>query len=169
MVEEFLRQRREKILDKWLDRILSTYPADSFKFLKSEKDQFRNPVGHTLWEETAVILDSLLNGAEFEVPTTSLDNIVRIRSVQDCPPSQAVAFVFLIKDVIKDELRDLPSDTTVSDELAAFQSKVDILALAAFDNYMKCKEKIYDLGAREARMRSAKLLERLSRLNGESE
>lgn len=168
-LDEFLRRQRDSIIEKWVDRILGFYPAGAFKFLKFENDQFQNPVGHTLREGIAVLFDALLGGADFETPNSSLDSIVRIRAVQDGTPSQAVAFVFLLKDIIRKELLDMPCDNTVYENLAEFELRVDRLALAAFDNYMRCREKIYEIRAREEKMRSAKLLERLSRLDGNAD
>jgi hypothetical protein len=45
-------------------------------------------------------------------------------------------------------------------ELAKIDSVIDDLALFAFDLYMRCREKIYDLKAQEARDMTFRLLQK---------
>jgi hypothetical protein len=56
----------------------------------------------------------------------------------------------------------------LSEELAIFDSAVDDLALFAFDIYMKCREKIYDLKAQEVKNATFRLLQQ-AKLMGEKE
>jgi len=115
MLEDFLRKRKDRILRRWFDLILEGFPQDSHKFLKLEKDRFNNPVGHTLRQETANLLEALIGEVKPEDLAKSLDNIIRIRAVQDCTPSEAIGFVFLLKDSIREELLDKP-ETEVTDD-----------------------------------------------------
>ena len=91
--------------------------------------------------------------------TAFLDGIVRIRAVQDFAPSQAVSFIFVLKGVVRGELKNELLENRFSEELAAFDSAVDVLALFAFDIYMKCREKIYELKAKEATNMTFRLLQ----------
>jgi len=45
-------------------------------------------------------------------------------------------------------------------QLLEFESKIDQLCLLAFDLYMDCKEKIYELSANETRNRTFRAFER---------
>ena len=54
-LEHLLSQKRAAILDRWLQLIIESYPADSSIFLKQEKDRFVNPVGYTISQEIASI------------------------------------------------------------------------------------------------------------------
>ena len=85
----------------------------------------------------------------------SLDRVVRIRAVQDLPASEAVGFVFLLKQAI----RDVPGAPDGAD-LSEMHERIDRLALEAFDLFVQCREKIYDLRVREIRDRTSTLLER---------
>lgn len=163
MLQDLLQRRKDSVLEKWLNLILESFPSDSHRFLKLEKDQFSNPVGHTFREETATLLQSLIEKAPTEESQRSLNRIIRIRAVQDCPPSEATAFIFLLKQAIREELLDTLADPSLATELSECESRIDRLALAAFEEYMRCREKIYEIQARAERMRVAKLLERLSR------
>lgn len=160
---ERLRRERDSIAGKWFERILDTYPPDAVRFLKRERDRFNNPVGYTFRQETKVLLDAILNGLESEKLLASVENIIRIRAVQDFPPSQATAFVFLLKNVLREEFPASHLESGALDELLEIESRIDGLALVVFDTYMTCKTRIYEIGARELKMSTAKLVERLSR------
>jgi hypothetical protein len=162
-LKDLLVQHREQIHEKWLEAILRTYPQEGFTFLRSEKDRFSNPVGYTLREEIRVLFESLLDEIPREKAAASLENILKIRAVQDFPPAQAVAFVFLLKDIVREDVGDAPG---LYGDLLEFESKIDELALVAFDQYMKCREKIFDVRVHELRQRSMQLLERVNRRRG---
>jgi hypothetical protein len=89
-----------------------------------------------------------------------LDSIVRIRAIQDFAPSTALAFILQLKKVVRQELGSkILQQPGIAGELAAYESAVDDLALFAFDLYMKCREKIYELKANEARNMTFRLLQ----------
>ena len=69
-------------------------------------------------------------------------------------------FIFQLKKIVRQELgASCCSNRESLEELAAFDSAVDDLALFAFDLYMKCREKIYELKANEARSMTFRLLQ----------
>lgn len=80
--------------------------------------------------------------------------------MQDFSASQAVSFIFLLKKVIREEIEEELKDNQSSLELAAFEVKIDELALLSFDIFMRCREKIYDLKAQEIKRMTFKLLQR---------
>lgn len=159
-LEEILLQKRSAILKRWLQLILETYPADSQRFLNKQKDQFANPVGYTISKEIENLFKELLQGIETERVSPILDRIIRIRAVQDFSPSRAISFIFLLKGVIREQLEEEIREDGLSDELLIFDSIIDDLALVAFDIYMKCREKIYEIRANQAKNQVSKLLER---------
>jgi hypothetical protein len=155
VLEHLLQRRRDPILEQWLHRILDTYPADSFRFLQGERDRFNNPIGHTLRHGTAVLFDALCSGAEPQAVSDALEEIVKIRAVQEGSAAQAMSFVFLLKTVVRAELGERISDPALCGSLLEFESRVDGLSLYAFDHYLACRERIYAIRAREAARRSA--------------
>ena len=159
-LEKFLSQKRSAILDRWLQLILETYPAGSMRFLKKQKDQFANPVGHTISKETENLYQELLRGIETEKVSPILDRMIRIRAIQDFTPSQAVVFIFLLKKVIREELETEISENHLYGELLLFESKIDDLAFLGFDIYMKCREKIFEIRANEAKNQVSRLLKK---------
>jgi hypothetical protein len=156
----FLSQKRSTILEKWFGLIVETYPVDSQRFLKKQKNRFANPVGYTISKEMAAIYDELRSGVDSDRVSTFLDRIIRIRAIQDFSPSQAIAFIFLLKKVIREELENESWEGGVADELWRLENKIDLLAMLSFDIYMKCREKIYQLRANEVKKVTYGLLRR---------
>jgi hypothetical protein len=150
-----LTDRREAIVDRWRALALEIYPQRASAFIAGERDRFQNPVGHAMGESLTDLYDGLVARAPAEEMRQALDRIVRIRAVQDLPPSEAVGFVFLLKQAIRDV-------TGVADAgpLSRLHERIDRLALEAFDLFVHCREKIYDLRVREIRDRGLTLLER---------
>ncbi len=166
---DFLSQKRKKILEKWFEATIASYPPETVKFLRKEKSRFANPVGRTILEGVEAILDALLKGAEPEASTVFLDNIIRIRAVQDFTPSQALDFIFALKQVVRKELgRDLWEEGLV-EEYLAFESTVDALAGIAFNVYMTCREEISELRMGEMRNRTERILQRINSVYGNTE
>lgn len=150
--------KKSAILKKWFNAVADTYPDNTASFLKKQKAQFTNPVGYTLAEGLEGLFDALLKGMIPDTVSTFLDSIIRIRAIQEFTPSEAVAFIFQLKKIVREELGNEIARQQVN-ELAAFDSSIDDLALYSFDIYMKCREKIYDLKANEARNMTFRLLQ----------
>ena len=159
-LKQHLKEKKPEILKKWFDAIAGTYPGDTASFLKKQKAQFTNPVGYTLSEGMDGLFEGLLQGLLPDEVARFLDSIVRIRAIQDFSPSEAVTFIFQLKKTVRQELgSEIMAQQGVSEELVAFESAIDDLALYAFDLYMKCREKIYELKANEARSMTFRLLQ----------
>jgi len=158
MIEEILSDKQDIILERWLHHILDSYPIDGAKFFGSEKDRFNNPVGYTFSQEIKIIYADLLDGFHSDILQNSLDKIIRIRAVQDFSPSQAIAFVYFLKKVLREELENEIADPNVLRELMVFEARIDQLALLAFDIYASCRNKIYEIRVNEIKKRSISFL-----------
>ncbi|MBA4392014.1 MAG: hypothetical protein C0407_00510 [Desulfobacca sp.] len=157
---KLITDRKSAILKKWFELTIETYPEETVRFLKSKKNRFANPVGHILSKEIEPILDGLFNGVDLNALKPFLENIIRIRAIQDFSPSQAIVFVFLLKQVIREEMEPEIRERQVGRELLELESKIDELGLLSFDVFMRCREKIYDLKANELKNRTVRLLKR---------
>lgn len=159
-LKHYLIEKKPAILKKWFDAIAETYPKDTAGFLKKQKAQFTNPVGYTMADGTEKLFDVLLQGMIPDTVSSFLDSMIRIRAIQDFAPSEALAFILQLKKVVRQELgNDIVLQPGMNEELAAFDSAVNDLALFSFDIYMKCREKIYELKANEARSMTFRLLQ----------
>ena len=163
MLKNILKQNRSEIIQKWFDLIIKSYPADSTNFFKQTDNRFGNPVGYTISQGIESLYDILLDENNNDDKLyTSLENIIKIRAVQDFSASQAVDFVFLLKKVIREYVDTDSSEKRVIGELLELESEIDKLALCSFDVYMKCREKIYEIRVNETKRKMFKLLEKIN-------
>jgi hypothetical protein len=159
-LDNLLRERQSSIVEKWWNIILQTYPPETIIQLKKQDDQFTNPVGYNIKQAINEILRELIDKKTIEIESASsfLTNLIKIRAVQDLTPSRAISFIFFLKRVIREELKNEISNNAIYDELLAFESKIDELVLYCFDLYVKCREKIYELKVDELRRMTFGLL-----------
>lgn len=134
----------DDLVDQWFAQTIESYPQLTAGFLASEKDRFRNPVGHALRNGLAVLVEEILGEMKRDRIAAALDEIVRIRAVQDFKPSEAVGFVFLARAVLLGSNPPRP---------AMVEARIDQLALMAFNQYMKCREQVAEVRANETRRR----------------
>jgi hypothetical protein len=144
---------------QWCDVVLDTYPKQSRNFLSKQKDQFANPVGQSIFEGIESIYDELVDEADANKISLFLDNIIRVRAIQEFSPSQAIGFIFGLKKIIKDELESEIRQQGIPEEWAAFDSRIDSLALLCFDIYTKCRQEIFDIRVNEVKNQSSRLLQ----------
>ena len=160
-LEDLLKQKASHIRKRWVELIIQTYPADSQRFFREQKDRFANPVGTTLSREVESLYHELLQGMDPEKVDSSLDEIVRIRAVQDFSPAGAMSFVFLLKEILREELdQEIKQSPAACEELLTLESRLDDMALRGFDLYVRCREKIYEIRAKEAKNQVSRLLQR---------
>jgi len=150
-IYDLLAEKKTIVLKQWFDLILETYPEETTSFLKSQNAQTHNPVTQAIHEGIEGIYNGLVNEADAGKLDMYLDNIIRVRAVQDFSPSEAVSFIFSLKKVIRKELEKEICDQKMFRELLALESRIDSLANTSFEIYMKCREKLYDIKANEVR------------------
>ncbi len=167
MLSDLLNKNKTAILQRWVRLIVDTYPTDTARFLQREQDQFLNPVGYAIQQESETILDGLLRGVPIEDLAPAVDDIVKVRVVQDFAPSQAVAFVFLLKTAVREIVAAEKAVKPSQDEILDFESRLDGLALLAFDVYMRRRERIFEIRTKEIRGRADRILNMLGRIYGD--
>ncbi len=150
---DLLSQKQSAIVDKWLKWLLESYPGQSAIFLKKEKDRFDNPVGHHLSEGLARIFGVLIREADREELLAALDEVIRIRALQNFSPSKALAFIFLLKNVIREELAPELKEGQFLAELQEVDSLIDGMALLGFDAYTQRREKLCEIRVTEIKQR----------------
>jgi len=159
-LKALMSEKKAAIVKKWFDLIIDNYPADASNFLKKQKNRFSNPVGHTISQGIDGLFDEILHGIDSEKLFPFLNDIIKIKAVQDFSPSKAISFVFLLKQAIREEMGSEIKKKQMSDELQLFEEQIDELALLSFDIYMKCRERIYEIKADEARRMMFRLLQK---------
>lgn len=164
-----LEERKSSIIRRWVHAVFESYPADTSDFFQKQQDRFLNPIGHTISEGISSIFHHLLQDFEAEKFFPALDDIIKIRAVQDLTPSQALSFLFLLKKVIKEEAGDEIQKRRLAEELAAFEARIDQLILLSFDIYMKCRERIYEIKSEDVRRMTFRLLQKANLICGVSD
>jgi RsbT co-antagonist protein rsbRD N-terminal domain len=158
-LHDLLHEHRSAIVSQWFEMVVGTYHEETRGPLRRPNAPFTNPVGFNTAQGLEGLFDGLLNGMMPTETSRFLDAIVRIRAVQDFAPSEAIRFIFRLKDVVRKELAGALQDPAVSSELVPFEAAIDDLALFAFDLYLQCREKIYDIKAKEAQSATFRLLQ----------
>jgi superfamily II RNA helicase len=162
-----LAQKKSTILGHWLTAIYESYPPETAIFLRKEKDRFDNPMGYRISQGLEGLYDALLQEASREQVLNFLDEIIRIRALQNFSPSQALAFIFLLKDILRRELADEIRKENLAEELADLESRIDGLALLGFDVYTKRREKLQEIRIDEIKRRVSGLM-RKAGIGGDS-
>lgn len=167
LLSEALARRRGAVIDAWLARILRGYSGSTARFFLEEKDPFRNPVGQAFKRGLPVLFDQLVGEMDPAALKAALDDIVRIRAVQDFTAGEAVAFVFDLKEVVRAALREGDAAGMTGIDLEPLDGRIDEMALAAFDLYLECRERLLEIRVHEMQRRMF-LLERMSPALAES-
>ena len=143
---KLLKQRKAAVLRRWTGLVFDTYPSDSAVILKSEGDRFANPVGYCVQHNLGVVLDGLASDAGLETLFPNLEEVIKVRAVQDFTPEVAVSFMVLLKKAIASELgRDRVG------ELKQLEEKIDVLSNACSSIYADCRMRIDRIKANERR------------------
>jgi hypothetical protein len=132
------------VAERWIERALASYPAETLPLLRGEQDPFRNPAGHAIKESLTTLARELLGEMDEKAIASALDALVRLRAVQDFRPSEALRFIFDLREIVAEVTGEVPQ---------ALESRIDELALMAFDQYMACRDQIAGLREKELRSR----------------
>ena len=155
-----LQQNKAAIEERWLADIYSTYPKNVAEFLEREKDPFANPVGTAFRTSIPAILEAFFNNFASEDICRNLQEIIKIRAIQNFSPSEAVSFVFLLKQSARTVLSTQTGP--FKGDLITFDKQVDQIALFAFDIYVKCRESMYEMRVDEVKRSVTSLLKRVT-------
>ena len=169
VLDRLLSQKKAAILERWRLLILDTYPADGSRFFKQEKDRFANPIGSIISAGIESLYDELIGKMNPDRLSTCLDGIIRVRTVQDFSPSDAIAFIPLLKRVVREELGDEIKERRLFEEILKFESRIDKIMLLTLDIYMKCREQIHEIRIKELKEERDGVLRLLARTNSKDE
>lgn len=133
------------IAERWFERTIESYPAETIPFLRDEKDKFRNPAGYALKENLDTLARELMGAMDKSAIEPAIDALVRLRAVQDFNPSEAVQFIFDLRTVIIEVAGSLSPD---------LESRIDEIGLMAIDQFMDCRKQIAGLRSKELRYRA---------------
>lgn len=146
-LSEALDNHREKIVNRWVEYALSSYKSSEF-FLR-EDNAFANPVGGITRQALDKLFVFLAENADPEKFSAPVGEIMRLRSVQEFTASQAVAPINAVKHIVREVLSEDKQNHELVNDLYDFEFAVDLAMLSAFDIYMECRERLYNVRIRE--------------------
>lgn len=158
-MEERVAADRAAIADKWVDAILGSYPEETRRIWKSGGG-FNNPVGETIVGCVDEFIDHLIAWDDADAMAASLDRLIRIRSVQEFSPSQALSFLFMLKKVLREAyFKEMDKAGTLG-ELLRFEAKIDNMVMMAFDIYSKTREQLFAMRVDEVKRAHRNIIRR---------
>jgi hypothetical protein len=143
-LRNLLENKKSSIINKWFEFVTDTYAPDAALFFKNQGDGFLNPVGGTTRNILEKLFEAILEKADADGIAVTLEPLIKIRAVQNFSPSKAVGFLFVLKTILRKELKKELKNIN-PEELELIDARIDSLALIGFDVFMQCREKIYDL------------------------
>ena len=144
----WLAENRSTILEQWVDALLATYAPDGASFFKRQKDQFANPVGHTVKQGLSELFELLSQPGRIEALPATLLHLLKIRAVQVFTVREALAFIYIGKELVRKRCK-LEELGAALQDLLAFESRFDQIALLVFEQFVLDRELIYKIRLRE--------------------
>ncbi|PKN07996.1 MAG: hypothetical protein CVU73_09090 [Deltaproteobacteria bacterium HGW-Deltaproteobacteria-8] len=159
-LEQRIAERSEELAGKWADLILGTYPPETQAVWKSNRELFSNPVGHAIRTAASELIPLLLAWNDADAVAAALTKLVKIRAVQDFAPSQALSFVFLFKKLLRQTFMKELAAKGALEELLAFETRVDNLAVIAFDLYVSARDQVQRMRVEEVKRAHTNIVRR---------
>ncbi len=160
---DLLEARLDTIVERWGDAVLSAYPPDSAVIFRAQKDPFANPLGHSVREGTRGVLGAMLNDMDQEELRSHLDEIIRVRAVQQLTPAEALSFVFSLRSIVREVIPEMEADPRYREDLAELDRRIDEVALSAFEIYAARREEVSELRINEVKRQVSWVMGKMNR------
>ena len=150
---------KEAMTSRWIEIVHGTYPFDTIGFLRTRKDRFANPVGYRTEEAARALMDVIFTERPNEDTLLhAVDEIIRVRAIQDFSPEAAVGVIFAIKDVVREVVQASGQMAECMPALLALESRIDAVALMGFGVYARCRETLHLMKVEEFKRQSSQVL-----------
>ncbi len=154
-----LLPHKEAITSRWTAVVHGTYPFDTVGFLRTSKDRFANPVGYRTDEAAAALVDVIFSERpDEEALGRAVDEIIRVRAIQDFSPEAAVGVIYAMKDIVRERVMASGQAAECLTALLALESRIDAVALLAFGVYARCRETLHMMKVDEFKRRNSQIL-----------
>jgi hypothetical protein len=128
-----LKKERKKILKKWQDKILESYPIKPVIEITSYVDDCTSKIFDKLVE--------VYNGGEYEGIEEPLDDLMRFLAVdRKLTPGDSISILFYIKKLINWAFPNMDKK-----ELIRISEIIDNFGYVAFNRYSACREDLFKL------------------------
>lgn len=155
---DIMRPFKKEAASRWADAVFNTYPLETVGFLRTGNDPFTNPAAHMTRQAADVLFDAMIGEeTEPERVKMALERFVKLRAVQKFAPSQSLAVIYLLKPIMRELVEPEMRARGQLDAYLEAESRLDTLALMAFDIYMNARETVAESRVREIRSQHANL------------
>lgn len=166
-LHELLWPLKEALAARWTDMVNGTYPFETIGFLRTQNNRFANPVGYRTEQAAAAIMEVLFTERpDEEALLAAVDDIIRVRAVQDFSPEAAVGVIFAMKQVVRDVVMASSPTRDLLPALLAVESRIDAVALMAFGVYARCRETLHQMKVDEFKRQHSQVTRLLERRAG---
>ncbi len=132
---------RATVEERWLGAAAAVYGGLIAAHAVGERDPFRNPIGHTLRRSVAALVEQFFGAMDEPAIDAAFAEIMALRSIQDLSLERAVGFVFALRGIAREEAPQM--------QAADVEARIDRMALAAFRQYLACRERLAELKLNE--------------------
>ncbi|MDH3392461.1 MAG: RsbRD N-terminal domain-containing protein [Desulfobulbaceae bacterium] len=148
-ISDFLQENGE-IHDRWIDRVIATYPEGGGAAIKKQTDRFANPLGYNIRHALSSTYKHFCGTADLDQALVAIEDLVRVRAVQEFTPAEAVSFLFFLKEAVREENSNKKENEALGFvEWLDFEQRIDAIALQVFDMYMDNRERIFKVRINE--------------------
>ncbi len=145
VLRKLMMDKKQPVLLRWQKAAMG---FDMHKdVIKSHKPggRFSDPMTFLVEKSTEQLWDWLADAENTDL-YSALENLCRLKAVQDDSPKEALGFIFELKQIIRDEL---PEGREYRPGILELDKRIDEIALLAFDIYSRCRAQIYELQINE--------------------
>ncbi len=154
-----LLPKRDAMAARWIEIVHGTYPFETIGFLRTRKDRFANPVGYRTEEAARALMEVLFSEQPDEdALRNAVDEIIRVRAVQDFSPETAVGVMFALKDIVRQAVEESGQMAEVMPALLQLESRIDAVALMAFGAYARFRETLHMMKVDEFKRLNSQIL-----------
>ena len=163
MLRGILEGKETTIAERWIELVCATYPRETAVFLEGDRDAFSNPVGRMLREMAQPLVRALVEDRADPETIENLAELMRLRSVQDMGPAEAVGVAPLLRRAVMDVAGDRvkAAGTAAVEELGI---RVERMMMLSFDAFVMSRERLYEIRIAERERHTASLLRRAERV-----
>jgi hypothetical protein len=152
-LKDLLVEKRAILLQRWFDRILEDYPPETQAFFRENKSPYSNPIGVTLRKGMEGIVDELFKPAGVAEARAILEPVMKVRAVENLPPSQGGKFILPLREVVSEIVRETKRNDLLGREWLDLNSRITQLALLGMNLYSEYREKVNQLRIEEGERR----------------
>ena len=158
---------RDVVIDEWVNAIFATYPLQTTGFLRTVKDPFTNPVADMTREAARTVYEAVSGwDKKPEDVKDAIDRLVHLRAVQTFLPRQGMLVFYVLKPILRKQILPLMKGEKELHEYLEAESRLDTIALLAFDIYMKSRETVAENRIQEIKNQHAQLVRWAQRVGG---